>query len=432
MSIQPIQKRLEGNWKQAAEAIVLAGGFGTRLREAVPDLPKCMAPVAGKPFLHYVIQYLRQQGIQKIIFSLGYMHEVIEAYLQKECSTLQYDTCIETEPLGTGGAIQWALEKTQSQNVLVVNGDSFLEFNLEALMETHEKTQASCTLALKSMTQFDRYGAVTCNDQKIITSFTEKKYYASGLINAGVYLIRKDHLLQWALPQKFSFEKDFLEPAVAKGLLAGQVSEGYFIDIGIPEDFERAKLDFTPKPLHMNAITPEWTLFLDRDGVINEDTPNSYVMHAGEFFFYPGIPEALVAFSKFFKTIVIVTNQRGVGRGLMEEEALRGIHETLTNQVMALGGRIDAIYFATANDNKDFYRKPNPGMALQAKQDLPQIDLKRSIMVGNNISDMVFGKNAGMFTVYLSTTNPPENLPHAEIDLQLNHLTELVSELPSL
>ena len=425
-----LQKRLEGNWKNAQEALILAGGLGTRLREAVPDLPKCMAPVAGRPFLYYVIHYLRRQGIQRILFSLGYKHEFIEDYLAKAFPTLQYDCCIENEPLGTGGAIQLALQKAQGADVFVVNGDSFFAFDASQLTTLHHQTNAACTLALKPMQHFSRYGVVTLDEQQCIRSFKEKQYYEAGLINAGTYLINKEQLLQKGLPAKFSFEKDYLEAGVEAGRFYGAAGNGYFIDIGIPEDYNQAQKDFETPPFSLSQLTKEWTLFLDRDGVINEEKPDSYVFHEGEFQFYPGVPEAIHRFTHYFRHVVVVTNQRGIGKGLMDEKALHGIHQLLNDEVKKTGGHIPAIYYATAVDSRDFFRKPNPGMALQAAADLRDIDLSRSVMVGNNISDMRFGRSAGMRTVYLTTTNASETLPHPDIDLQLPDLKTLAEQLP--
>jgi D-glycero-alpha-D-manno-heptose 1-phosphate guanylyltransferase len=133
------------------EAIILAGGLGTRLRAAVPDLPKCMAVVAGKPFLHYVINHFIKEGIEKLIFSLGYKHEVIEAYLNKEYSTINIQYSIEEEPLGTGGAIKLACEKATEENVLVLNGDTAFNIKLNKLAPFHYMAGADCTLSLKPM-----------------------------------------------------------------------------------------------------------------------------------------------------------------------------------------------------------------------------------------------------------------------------------------
>jgi D-glycero-alpha-D-manno-heptose 1-phosphate guanylyltransferase len=222
------------------ECIILAGGLGTRLRSAVPDLPKCMAPVAGKPFLAHVIEYFRQQGIEKFIFSLGYKHEVIQAYLKAEYAGLAKQYVVEKEPLGTGGAIQLACRRATEKNVLILNGDTLFSIQLPALTAFHQQHQAHCTLALKPMQQFDRYGVVEVAANGAIKSFKEKQFYESGLINGGIYALQVAAFLKEGLPEKCSFEKDYLEKLYTVRPMYGIVQDEYFIDIGIPEDFEKA------------------------------------------------------------------------------------------------------------------------------------------------------------------------------------------------
>lgn len=230
------------------EAIILAGGLGTRLRSVVSDLPKCMAPVNGKPFLHFLIHYLKEQGIEHFIFSVGYMHEIIENYLERNCPNLKYTLSLETEPLGTGGAIQLACKAASQENVLVCNGDTLYKISLKSLSIFHENNKAICTLSLKPMANFGRYGVVELNDDHSVKSFKEKEFYKSGLINGGVYALQVEDFLNQHLPEKFSFEKSFLEMNVVKTAnekpkLCGMVQDEYFIDIGIPEDYERANAE---------------------------------------------------------------------------------------------------------------------------------------------------------------------------------------------
>lgn len=222
------------------ECIILAGGLGTRLRTAVPDLPKCMAPVAGKPFLAHVINYFRDQGIEKFIFSLGYKYEVIQEFLDASYAGLSRQYVIEKEPLGTGGAIQLACKQATEQHVLILNGDTMFSIQVPALAAFHLQQQAHCTLALKPMRHFDRYGVVDIAANGAIKSFKEKQYYESGLINGGIYALQVEAFLKEGLPEKFSFEKDYLEKLYTTRPMYGLVQDAYFIDIGIPEDFERA------------------------------------------------------------------------------------------------------------------------------------------------------------------------------------------------
>jgi D-glycero-alpha-D-manno-heptose 1-phosphate guanylyltransferase len=224
------------------EAIILAGGLGTRLRSAVPDLPKCMAPVNGKPFLFYVINFLQKQGISTFILSLGYKSEVIIDYCNTNFATLDIQYVIEAEPLGTGGAIQLACEKAVGNTVVATNGDTLFMVELAALLQFHKNQHANCTLALKPMQHFDRYGVVELTTNGSISSFKEKMFYTEGLINGGLYVLEKSALKAAALPEKFSFEKDFLEKQYQLNMY-GMPQDGYFIDIGIPEDFERAQTE---------------------------------------------------------------------------------------------------------------------------------------------------------------------------------------------
>jgi histidinol-phosphate phosphatase family protein len=165
-------------------------------------------------------------------------------------------------------------------------------------------------------------------------------------------------------------------------------------------------------------IDRTWTLFLDRDGVINVESVGSYITSWGEFQFHDGVLDALRSLSQIFGKIVVVSNQRGVGRGIMSLESLREINVNMKSAVADAGGRIDKIYAATAVTDDDHNRKPNTGMGLQAQEDFPGIDFKRSVMVGNSISDMEFGKRLSMRTVFLTTKHEPFNLPHDLIDEQ--------------
>ncbi|TKK68667.1 HAD-IIIA family hydrolase [Ilyomonas limi] len=174
-------------------------------------------------------------------------------------------------------------------------------------------------------------------------------------------------------------------------------------------------MDFT-------KVDKTWTLFLDRDGVINEEKKGSYVLHRGEFIFYENVPRALQILSTVFGIIVMVTNQKGVGKKLMTLADLEDVHLYMQEGITAAGGRIDKIFFCTDLDDNSPDRKPNPGMALQAKELYPQIDFGKTIMVGNKLSDMRFGRNAGMFTVYIATTNPEIALPHELIDARFDTL----------
>ena len=233
--------------RKGATAIILAGGLGTRLRSVVSDIPKCMAPVAGNPFLYYVIEHLKSQGIDNFIFSLGYKHAMIEAWLKKVYPGLYIQLAIEEEPLGTGGAVKLACSLATQKNILLVNGDTLFKLDIRKLLNFHDNHGADCTVSLKPMQNFNRYGVVEINKDHSIISFKEKQEYAAGLINAGVYALTVADFLNEALPQKFSFETGYLESLYAQRKMFGVVQDEYFIDIGIPEDYERAGRDLAVK-----------------------------------------------------------------------------------------------------------------------------------------------------------------------------------------
>jgi len=411
------------------EVIILAGGLGTRLRSVVSDLPKCMAPVAGQPFLKHVIRYLLSQGIEKFIFSLGYKHEIIEEFLTSQFPTLHCEFSVEQEPLGTGGAIYLACKRAKDNDVFVVNGDTLFKADLKKAALFHIEHSADCTLLLKPMQGFERYGAVELDDDYAVSSFKEKQYFQTGDINAGIYTLNVEQFIDKDFPEKFSFEKDYLEKHYTERKIFGVIQDSYFIDIGIPADFQKAQEELKQIPLVLGDMNTDWTVFLDRDGVINYEKENDYILNWSEFEFYPGVTKAISLLSEKFAKLIVVSNQRGVGRGLMSEKDLLNIQRQMKLEIEKNGGRIDKIYYCTATDSHHFYRKPNPGMALQAAKDFPSIDLSKTIMVGNKLSDMQFGRNAGTHTVYLKTTHPEQTLPHADIDLAFNSLIDFAKAL---
>ncbi|MBA4167957.1 MAG: HAD-IIIA family hydrolase [Chitinophagaceae bacterium] len=180
--------------------------------------------------------------------------------------------------------------------------------------------------------------------------------------------------------------------------------------------------------LDIGAIDNEWTIFLDRDGVINHESP-SYIFTPDEFIFYDGAQEAIKIFNAVFKYIIVTTNQRSIGRGLMTEIDLSAIHKKMLDAIDASGGRIDHIYYCTSKENSHPSRKPNPGMALEAIKDYPLIKKEKALIVGNNFSDMEFGRNAGIFTVLVNTTGTKVQLPHPLVDLQFDSLIKFAKML---
>lgn len=228
------------------ECIILAGGFGTRLQSVVNDVPKCMAEVAGKPFLEHLFHYIEGQNIDHVILSLGYMADVVIGWLEnvKTSYNFKISYVVENKPLGTGGAIKLAFEEVSAEYAFIINGDTFFDVNMASLMGAFEKSKADVLIALKPLSDFDRYGSVQLDNSMRIIQFEEKKYIKEGLINGGVYLVSGNIFSKLDLPENFSFEKDIMEAHLKDLYIYGSIQDTYFIDIGIPSDFEKANNDF--------------------------------------------------------------------------------------------------------------------------------------------------------------------------------------------
>jgi D-glycero-alpha-D-manno-heptose 1-phosphate guanylyltransferase len=227
------------------EAIVLAGGFGTRLRSVLQDVPKPLAPINGKPFLHYILRYLQAHGLSKIVLSVGYLGEQVEKAFGDTYLGMQIVYAYEDQPLGTGGGIRLALESCETQDVLVLNGDTFFDIDLTAFYQFHQTMQADFTLALRQVPDASRYGTIALEGHTI-HSFREKSTTdkGSGIINGGIYILNRDkYMSKTTTGNAFSIEQDVFTPFMDELHICGFISNAYFIDIGIPEDYAKAMVE---------------------------------------------------------------------------------------------------------------------------------------------------------------------------------------------
>ena len=224
------------------EAIVLAGGLGTRLASRLHGLPKPMAPVAGRPFLEILLNQLRRSGCTRVLLSVGHQHTVIQDHFGASFHGMPLDYVVESVPLGTGGAIRLALAQAREESVLVLNGDTFLDADYAAMLRFHAAAGAAVTLAVVHRDDVSRYGSVTIEGQRI-AGFQEKGNSGPGYISAGTYVLARNLAWPPALPEKFSIETDFFMPEVARLRPAAFKVDGFFLDIGIPEDYDRAQTE---------------------------------------------------------------------------------------------------------------------------------------------------------------------------------------------
>lgn len=223
------------------EAIVLAGGFGTRLASVISDIPKPMALVAGRPFLTYVLDYLKREGVTHIVLAVCHKKECIMNYFGSIYQGIQIDYSVEEIPLGTGGAIKQAMNLCKEERVFVLNGDSFLSAKLQSLREYSVKQDCLISIVLKPLSNFSRYGTVEVEANGIVCSFREKQPCEVGLINAGIYDIRRDTFQKF--PLRFGMEQDCFPVLLEQRQLGSIICGEYFIDIGIPEDYERIQAE---------------------------------------------------------------------------------------------------------------------------------------------------------------------------------------------
>ncbi len=369
------------------QAVILAGGFGTRLSHVVKDVPKPMAPIKNVPFLEYIIKTLKQQGFDRFVFLTGYKSEIIENHFKNLENAIFIK---EEKALGTGGAILNACDKLQDE-FFVINGDTFFDIDYSLITDFAKNKDNSCTIALRYSNNVYRYGLVEIDQNYKINSFIEKgnlpENKIDGFINGGIYYIKKSCLKSYFVDFKgdfISLENDIFPTLLKENKMFGLPLGGCFIDIGVPDDYYRAQ-----------NLIPEWiekenkpALFIDKDGTIIENTEYP---HGKNFQIINSTVEIVKKYYELGYRIVMITNQAGIAKNKFNfeqmQEGLEGIKEYYKNQGIIFD---DIEYCPYHKDGviKEYsydtlLRKPNPGMILKACEKL-KIDLKNSIMIGDN------------------------------------------------
>jgi D-glycero-alpha-D-manno-heptose 1-phosphate guanylyltransferase len=225
------------------KAVVLAGGFGTRLKSRIADVPKPMAPVAGRPLLELVLDNLLGSGVDRIVLSVGYKSDVIRAHFGSNYRGLTIDYSVEATPLGTGGAVALALNGTTEPS-LVLNGDTLLDINYQHLLAWYGQAPSPAAVVLRQVPDTSRYGSVLLSNDHVL-SFQEKGKHGPGWINAGVYIIRPGLFEAYGLTGAFALESDFLQKHCSQVSIRAYTTDAYFIDIGVPADYEKAQIELS-------------------------------------------------------------------------------------------------------------------------------------------------------------------------------------------
>lgn len=378
------------------EAVVLAGGFGTRLAHVVPDVCKPMAPVAGEPFLRRVLDQLDAAGFARVVIADGYRREQIEDYFMGTYRGLEVVYSPEETPLLTGGAVRRALAACERSEVFVLNGDTYLDVDFGAMEAALAgRPGAQCAVAAKRMRDFDRYGTLDVGADGTIRAFCEKAPCAEGLINGGTYLMRRDALT--AEPEVFSLENDWFSRVVRDGALVAVEAGGGFIDIGVPEDYERAQGLFAPGGAYAGATAPVRLAMFDRDGTVNVDTGHLHRFEECEL-----IASTVEAMRRYSEDpgwrVAVVTNQAGIAKGMYTVGEMRALHRAMAEELRGLGVEVDGWYFCP--HHPDFTgacgcRKPAPGMLLRAMRDFRAVP-EQCVMYGDSLGDRGAAEAAGV------------------------------------
>jgi len=228
-----------------SEAVILAGGFGTRLQSVISEIPKSMAPVNGRPFLEYQLDYLAFYGYRKVVLSVGYLYNIIIEHFGNQYENIQLDYAVEEQPLGTGGGIKQALKKCAGRHVLALNGDTIFTPDLSTFKAQHLAADANISMALRRIEDVSRYGAVQIDSHNRLLHYGEKSQEnIPGFINGGIYFLNRQWYLHNTPEAAFSIEKNIFEKEAEKSNIYGFPFTTYFLDIGIPEDYKKAQDEF--------------------------------------------------------------------------------------------------------------------------------------------------------------------------------------------
>lgn len=364
--------------KITRQAVVLVGGRGTRLGALTDDTPKPLLDVAGRPFLAYLLDAVIRQGYDKVLLLAGYralqVEQFVAAFPNHGASV---EVVTEDQPMGTGGALYNARDRLDDTFVLM-NGDTFFDINLNAFAAP-PLGQAQCRLALRKVEDTARYGRVELDGGRVL-AMQEKGIAGPGLINGGIYLLAKS-VIAGLGPRFCSLESEIFPQLLARDQLAGTEFDGYFLDIGIPVDYQAAQTSIP-------QLARRPVAFLDRDGVLNED--DHYAHRPEQIRWVAGAFEAVRLLNERGYHVCVVTNQAGIARGMYDAATVRHLHHWMQQELRQRGAHIDNFQFCPHHPEFDTpcaCRKPAPGM-LEAGAASMDMVREGSFLIGDKQSDL--------------------------------------------
>jgi D-glycero-alpha-D-manno-heptose 1-phosphate guanylyltransferase len=373
---------------------ILAGGLDTRLGSKVWDRPKVLADVGGRPFLTYLFDQLAGAGCRTVVLCTGYLGEQVAQQFGKNHGPLRLVYSQEHRPLDTGGALRCALSHIESDPLLVMNGDSYFDLDLNTFWNCHVRRQLVASIALARVGRSERYTKVQVDADARVTGFAENQDPGGpGWINAGIYVLGKELIRSIPEGVSSSLERDIFPRWVARGLI-GHMRLGQFVDIGTPEGFAAAGQFFS-------GVKGRRFVVLDRDGTIIEE--REYLSHPDQVTLIPGAASALRGLKQLGFGLAVVTNQSGIGLGLFDRDDLEQIHQRLQQLLKGEGVQLDGLYFCphVPSDDCDC-RKPRLGLMERAAKELG-FDPQHSIVIGDKPSDIEMGRQVGALTFLVRT-----------------------------
>ena len=373
------------------QAAILVGGRGTRLGALTETMPKPMAPVAGRPFLDWQVEEVARHGFDRITLLAGYKaQQITERYAGTTVRGARLEVLVEPEPLGTAGALRLFRDQLDP-HFLLLNGDTMFPINLLDL--PLRAAGAVATLGLRRTAPGGRYGTVDLAADGAVRGFLARSPEREGPINGGIYALDAA-VGDWIGEGQVSLESDVFPRLADAGLLRGALYDSPFIDIGIPEDLARAQHDIP-------AMTRRPAAFLDRDGVLIEDT--GYPHRPEHARWIPGAAAAVKALNDAGFLVFVVTNQAGVGRGFYDEAQVAAMHRWMAGVLAGQGAHVDAFEYCPHHPDAVLAeyrqasrrRKPAPGMIEDLLAAWP-VDPARSFLVGDRDTDLQAAAAAGL------------------------------------